>query len=185
MFILQNTWRHNHVGLRRLGRCAWFACPRNRKTVAAHPDRRQKDRHHSLLYTVSISGTGSWTRGIWETTDGGLTWTRVVRCLDQRGLSTAHYFNGKFTPVNATTYLWAGGDNALGLWRLTDRMRTRRQVTGTDDQGLAIRPLATSCRSASAKRRPARHTRYYCSRSAIVRSRRRTPLALSSILATG
>lgn len=76
-------------------------------------------------------------KGIWKTTDYGVTWTRV-----KAGFITnfaADFYHAKFTQgADANEWYFCGGDECLGLWRSTDGMATWAQVTGTDDINGAV-----------------------------------------------
>lgn len=80
----------------------------------------------------SSSASNLACKGIWETTDYGVTWTRV-KSTPIIGYGQ-DYYHGKFTQgASANEWYWCGGDNAVGLWRSTDGMAQWDQVTGTDD----------------------------------------------------
>lgn len=89
-------------------------------------------------------------RGIWKTTNAGATWTRIKSTYIN---GAGDYWYSKLRQVNATTWLWCGGSDDLGVKISTDSMVTWAALTGTDDvhgassfgevYGIGITPGAT------------------------------------------
>lgn len=82
-------------------------------------------------------------RGIWKTTNYGVTWTRVKSSfITNHG---ADAYRAQFKQIGTDDWLYSGGDECLGLWRSTNGMVTWTQLTGTDDVNGAASFAEVAC----------------------------------------
>jgi hypothetical protein len=90
----------------------------------------------AYIYNAGSTATNGYLpdRGVWRTDDYGANWTQIYS-----GFIIAYgadHFHGKLSQYNDTSLLWCGGDNALGLWKLSGidgATATKTEVTGSDD----------------------------------------------------
>lgn len=80
-------------------------------------------------------------RGLWRFDNYGLSKTKILNgFIIGYG---ADYYHGKLTQYDDDTLLWCGGDNALGLWTVSNldggtNSAIKTEITGTDDISGAV-----------------------------------------------